>query len=332
MKTRIASILLVSLLSLASVQSQSHDVTSLGSGHWVGARAAFPPSALRSIQRSAPGSSKSLFSIWEVAKLWTAGSTVDVCFFGGSPALRQKISASANEWTHYGNIRLDFGPNASRSCDINQPSSIRVGFSEPGYWSYVGTESLDTRIIKLSSVNLEAFDTNLPDDATVKRLVLHEFGHALGFDHEHQAPSAGCDSEIDWAYADQWLGKQGWSPQMVKDNLGALDVSSGAYAGPALTSVDRKSIMHYSLPPQLFLKGQQSKCWIPNNADLSDIDKKGMASAYPTNPVELQALLTVHRAVLDAAVSLKTLPPEVQIAVRARQSSTSAALHSLRVQ
>jgi hypothetical protein len=48
-----------------------------------------------------------------------------------------------------------------------------------------------------------------------------------------------------------------------------------------VTEVDRKSIMHYSLPPELFKRGRNSPCWIPDNDDLSAMDKNFIASIYP---------------------------------------------------
>ena len=43
-----------------------------------------------------------------------------------------------------------------------------------------------------------------------------------------------------------------------------------------MTAVDRKSIMHYSLAPELFKLGRNSKCWVPDNFDLSEQDRRFM--------------------------------------------------------
>jgi hypothetical protein len=39
--------------------------------------------------------------------------------------------------------------------------------------------------------------------------------------------------------------------------------------------------MHYSLPPELFKLGRNSKCWVPDNNDLSEQDRRFIASIYP---------------------------------------------------
>ena len=47
------------------------------------------------------------------------------------------------------------------------------------------------------------------------------------------------------------------------------------------TEVDRKSIMHYSLPPTLFKRGKESACYVTENLELSEQDRKFIASIYP---------------------------------------------------
>ena len=42
-------------------------------------------------------------------------------------------------------------------------------------------------------------------------VVLHEFGHALGFEHEHQIPAAKCDAEFSPEQVRAWAERMGWS-------------------------------------------------------------------------------------------------------------------------
>ena len=39
--------------------------------------------------------------------------------------------------------------------------------------------------------------------------------------------------------------------------------------------------MHYSLPPVLFKRGKQSACFVAENLELSETDRKFIASVYP---------------------------------------------------
>src|SRR5690349_10941147 len=51
-------------------------------------------------------------------------------------------------------------------------------------------------------MNFEGFDVQLPQDW--RGVVLHEFGHALGLEHEHQHPVQPCDF--------RWEDDPGYTP------------------------------------------------------------------------------------------------------------------------
>lgn len=217
--------------------------------------------------------------VFEDLKLWRVGK-LSVSFKGGDPALHQQIANTASIWTQYGNIDFDFGYEAAtNSYRLWQPgdqSHIRIGFEFSGYWSLVGTDSTDINIVSPGDItlNLNDFDIGLPSNW--QGIVLHEFGHALGFHHEHQSPSTVCD--FDWELVYEYLAgpPNYWPKSKVDHNLGQLQ--SG---GLTFSAHDAKSIMHYSFPAWMFIKKEESSCFTPENNQLSEMDQKMMGEAYP---------------------------------------------------
>jgi hypothetical protein len=205
------------------------------------------------------------------------GTRLSICFDGGEEALRERIVTIAAEWSQFGGVTFNAGsPGAFSTCAPDDRSTnIRIGFREAGYWSVVG----NTPTTDAHTMNFEALDTDPPADDEFKKTVLHEFGHSMGFEHEHQHPEGGCDAEFDWntVYATLGAPPNNWSQEKVDFNLRSFRDSS-AYG---LSPVDRSSIMHYTLPSWMFKTGTSSKCYVAETLDLSTMDKQGVAKYYP---------------------------------------------------
>lgn len=217
--------------------------------------------------------------VFEDLKLWRVG-ILKVSFKGGNKQLHHQIAEVANQWSTYGNIVFDFGHNPEtntyRLWTPEDTSHIRVGFEYDGYWSLVGNDSMDENIIKPGEItlNLSDFDKNLPKNW--EGTVLHEFGHALGFHHEHQTPAIECD--FDWVKLYDYLGgaPNYWTKAKVDHNLRQLTEGGLTYSAH-----DVNSIMHYSFPEWMFISGAKSPCYTQENHQLSEEDKQMMAMAYP---------------------------------------------------
>ena len=214
---------------------------------------------------------------------WKRGETIKVCFHGGTRKAQERVARIAREWMQYANVVFDFEEGgAPRACKGDKPADIKVAFEDnKGWWSVPGTISRGQN----PSMNLQFYGVDTPmlkdgqpaPEAPMRATILHEFGHALGLMHEHQSPNANCDAEIDWDAAYKVGADIGWDQAQVDRNFRQLASSTSLNA----TEVDRKSIMHYSLPPMLFKRGKQSACFVAENLELSEQDRKFIASIYP---------------------------------------------------
>jgi hypothetical protein len=220
------------------------------------------------------------------AFVWPQNQPVHVCFFGGSQLVRDHIAVVATQWLDGTSLVLDFGnPGARRSCDGKQPTDIRVSFGPGGNWSAVGTSARFEKDPTKQTLNLEGMDrlTSFIDnnDGTI----LHEFGHAIGFEHEHQGQSGKCQTQFNMTWLYDYLGKFGWTKQKVNDNMLQFNQDSRKQWGIFETAFDRQSVMLYSLNRKAFndpddpVKGS---CYIatPNNT-LSALDRAAAKNFYP---------------------------------------------------
>ncbi len=199
-------------------------------------------------------------------KMWEpTGRTLRVRFLDGDPFVQKKVAKFAQEWTKFANLKLNFG---------NDPQAeIRVSFRQPGSWSYIGTDALDPKLPPDQPTLNLGWLTKATRNDEVMRVVLHEFGHALGLIHEHQNPAAA----IPWnkaALYDFYKGPPNfWTPEQVEINLlQVYDKEATQYS-----EFDPHSIMLYPIPKQ-FTTNDFEVGW---NSALSELDKQFAHEWYP---------------------------------------------------
>ncbi len=198
------------------------------------------------------------------SKKWETGRTLRVHFFEGDEYVQEKVRQYAREWENHANIKFDFVD------DIN--AEIRVAFILDGTsWSAVGKDAL----------NIDWFPQGQPtmnygwlepdsDEDEFSRVIIHEFGHAIGCIHEHSSPSANIPWDIPKVYA--YYAARGWDKATVDHNV----LRKYSHTITQFTEFDTESIMLYPVPEELTI-GNYSVGW---NRKLSQKDKEFIGDLY----------------------------------------------------
>jgi hypothetical protein len=208
-----------------------------------------------------------------VAKQWQNGRTLRVRFLDGDPVIQQRLQPFAHEWSKHANITLDFGDDPD--------AEIRISFKERGRsWSNLGTDAL---VIPKNepTMNYGWLTRNGPD-VEYSRVVIHEFGHALGCIHEHQNPGAAIPWDKEAVYRYYAGPPNRWTRAMVDHNLfrrySAEQTNASAF--------DPESIMLYAISNDLTV-GDWEVGW---NSVLSQGDKAFIGAIYPKVETHTRAI------------------------------------------
>lgn len=220
----------------------------------------------------------------EHAKRWQPGRTLRVYYLDGDPAIIAKVNQIYPEWTEYANINFEVSDDPR--------SEIRISFREAGSWSYIGTDALLVPSNKPTmNYGWLRRDTS---DTEYRRVVLHEFGHALGLIHEHQNP----ETDIPWnkeAVYNYYSGAPNfWSRAQTDRNL----FWTYGREQTQFTEFDKDSIMLYPVE-QRFTNGDFEVGW---NNELSETDKTFIAEQYPGRVKVLDNELIIDGPAVEASI------------------------------
>jgi hypothetical protein len=204
-----------------------------------------------------------------VARKWPKkGVRLSVSFMD-NPArdLRSRILSHMNAWGEAANVVFSetSGAGQVRIARLDSPPAMA------GFWSYIGTEILEVDENE-PTLNLEKF-TMRTSEAEFRRVVRHEAGHTLGFDHEHMRADIvkRIDREKAIAYFDV---TDGWTPEEVEEQV-LTPLAKKSLMGTAES--DPLSIMCYHLPGKIMKDGKAVK----GGVDINPRDFAFAASLYP---------------------------------------------------
>lgn len=205
---------------------------------------------------------------------WANGTILHYCFFGGDSRYAvpkeqaDVIRAAFASWKATG-IGLEF-----REVDQLGDAEVRVGFSlaDGVSQSAVGRDVL--RMRRDEPTTVYGWDLTTPYG---NGTALHELGHVLGMEHEHQNPFTGIQWNEDKVYASLGRPPNSWSREKTFFNilrkLDPHDVQGSSW--------DPDSIMEYEFEAGLIAVPAKYQTGLVPSGTLSGPDKTWVQQWYP---------------------------------------------------
>jgi Astacin (Peptidase family M12A) len=221
---------------------------------------------------------------------WVNGTVLHYCFFAGNshyavpPAQADAVRQAMQTWKAVG-IGLQF-----QEVQQLSEAEVRIGFSvaDGSSASAVGRDVLTIPLNEPTTVY--GWDLTTPYGSGT---ALHELGHVIGMEHEHQNPFAGIKWHEEAVYQSLAQPPNRWSRETtfhnILEKLDPQQVQGSAW--------DPDSIMEYEFEPHLIDEPQKydDEGLVPPGT-LSAADKTWAQKWYPgdaPSPTELEAFKSV---------------------------------------
>lgn len=202
------------------------------------------------------------------SKKWPVGGTLKCRFLDGSATMKRKVEAKAHIWEKYANVKFKFVTSGA--------AEIRISFyADSGSWSAVGNDALIERYFPLHQPTMNyGWLRDDTDNKEYSRVVIHEFGHALGCIHEHQSPNFTRVWNKERVLQEFSGPPNNWTKEEIIHNV----LAKYSPKGVAATKIDPASIMLYTFSGDLFADGLGGT---NSNSRLSPMDEGMIREMYP---------------------------------------------------
>ncbi len=220
-------------------------------------------------------------AVIDLPSSWGPHPAINIHFIGGSAADIARVKQVSRIWENSIDVFFTF--------DSGKASDIRITFDgSKGNWSALGTASKSAGYRDRPTMNLANRDSA---GVLLEATILHEFGHALGFYHEHQHPQITLVWNEATVIAELGGAPNNWSADKTRSQVFTRTSPRAKVFG----NYDHTSIMHYDIRPTWHAGAFQ----IGPNLSLSAEDIARAKSLYPDARMF---------AVLDAVSAERTVP------------------------